>query len=104
MAKITFVFFYPHIKFSRFTNHTVQVLQSANIMNWHKLVYTFHFLDDKNNQKACFFLFVFVVFLLCPVRLHFHDAQARRLLMLHSHWTVTPDFIAATLPTNHNIC
>lgn len=29
------------------------------------------------------------------VRLHFHGAKAQRLL--HSHWTVPPNFIAVTL-------
>lgn len=52
-----FLFSTHHTKLSRFSNHTVQkVLQSANIMNWHKLVYTFHFSGwrkkNPNKQRA----------------------------------------------------
>ncbi len=57
-----FLFLTHHTKLSRFSNHTVQkVLQSANIMNWHKLVYTFHFSgwqNKENKQRAHFFIFV----------------------------------------------
>lgn len=54
MAKIKK--FPPHQVKQIHKSYCTEVLQSANIMNWQKLVYTFHFLEDKNNQKACFYL------------------------------------------------
>ena len=56
MANITFFFkSFSTLPSSRQVKQILQsfcteVLQSANIMNWHKLVYTSHFLDDENNQ------------------------------------------------------
>lgn len=54
----SFAFLYPPHQIKQIhESYCTEVLQSANIMNWHKLVYTFHFLDDKNDQKACLFFF-----------------------------------------------
>lgn len=50
MAKITLVFFYPHIK-SIHESLCTQVLQSANIRNWHKLLYTYIFEWMKKNKS-----------------------------------------------------
>ncbi len=58
MAKIFFFFpflYPPHQVKQIHKSYCTEVLQSANIMNWHKLVYTSHFLDDRNNQKSMFF-------------------------------------------------
>lgn len=74
-------FLYPPHQVKQTHKSYCTVLQSANIMNWHKLVYTFHFMDDKKNQKKVF---------LCPVGLHFHRLP-------RSHRTASPDFIAVTL-------
>lgn len=59
MANFFFSFFFfsifstCHTKLSRFhKSYCTEVLQSANIMNWHKLVYTFHFLDDLKESKS----------------------------------------------------
>lgn len=53
MAELFFLFVsfhYPPRQVKQILkSYCTEVLQSANIMNWHKLVYTSCFKDDKNN-------------------------------------------------------
>lgn len=41
----------PHQVKQIHKSYCTEVLQSANIMNWHKLVYTLHFLDGKQKRS-----------------------------------------------------
>lgn len=82
MAKIIFFSTPTQIK-QIHKSYCTEVLQSANIMNCHELVYTrFIFWMTKIIKMHDFFFFF------CPVRLRFHDAQIDR-LMLRSRWTVS---------------
>lgn len=82
----------PHRVKQIHKSYCTQVLQSANIRNSHELVYTFHFLNDKNNQKALLLFFFCFVFVQSGSIFMGHKLR----LILHSRTTVSPDLISYT--------
>lgn len=114
MAKITFFvcfcflsFLYPPHQVKQIhKSYCTEVLQSANIMNWHKLVYThFNFRMTKKNQEAVFFSLFFSPLSLssrAPFLFFSNVAQASRTpSTLHCPPTSSPSCARAVLSLSH---